>query len=164
MRGFHCDNSIHAYSAPWTSSPLHYMSTTSPFCGTGAWTQGLHLEPLHQPFFVMVNSFFWESLVNYLPRLASNLDPPNLCLLSSKDYRCEPQCLTVHSLYLLPTFSNSVRWVSLHGLHVYICSVLQYSSTLSILFLLPSPSGGYPPDSPPYTFMSHYIIIITTII
>jgi hypothetical protein len=24
------------------------------FCGTGVWTQGLHLEPLHQPFFVMV--------------------------------------------------------------------------------------------------------------
>jgi hypothetical protein len=23
------------------------------FCGTGVWTQGLHLEPLHQPFFVM---------------------------------------------------------------------------------------------------------------
>jgi hypothetical protein len=23
------------------------------FCGTGAWTQGLHLEPRHQPFFVM---------------------------------------------------------------------------------------------------------------
>jgi hypothetical protein len=22
-------------------------------CGTGVWTQGLHLEPLHQPFFVM---------------------------------------------------------------------------------------------------------------
>jgi hypothetical protein len=22
-------------------------------CSAGAWTQGLHLEPLHQPFFVM---------------------------------------------------------------------------------------------------------------
>jgi hypothetical protein len=22
------------------------------FCGTGAWAQGLHLEPFHQPFFV----------------------------------------------------------------------------------------------------------------
>jgi hypothetical protein len=21
------------------------------FCGTGAWTQGLHLEPFHQPYF-----------------------------------------------------------------------------------------------------------------
>jgi hypothetical protein len=25
-----------------------------------------------------------------LPRLASNHDPPDLCLLSSLDYRCEP--------------------------------------------------------------------------
>jgi hypothetical protein len=24
--------------------------------GTGVWTQGLHLEPLHQPFFVIVFS------------------------------------------------------------------------------------------------------------
>jgi hypothetical protein len=28
------------------------------FCCTGVWTQGLHLEPLHQPFFVM--DFFWD--------------------------------------------------------------------------------------------------------
>jgi hypothetical protein len=28
--------------------------------------------------------------VNYLPGLASNLDPPDLCLLSSWDYRREP--------------------------------------------------------------------------
>jgi hypothetical protein len=25
-----------------------------------------------------------------LPRLASNCDPPDLCLLSNKDYKCEP--------------------------------------------------------------------------
>jgi hypothetical protein len=28
--------------------------------------------------------------MNYLPRLALNLDPPDLCLLSSWDYRREP--------------------------------------------------------------------------
>jgi hypothetical protein len=27
--------------------------------------------------------------MNYFPRLASSLDPPDLCLLSSKDYGCE---------------------------------------------------------------------------
>jgi hypothetical protein len=26
---------------------------TRSFCGAGIWTQGLHHEPLHQPFFVM---------------------------------------------------------------------------------------------------------------
>jgi hypothetical protein len=25
-----------------------------------------------------------------MPRLASNLDPPDLCLMNSADYRCEP--------------------------------------------------------------------------
>jgi hypothetical protein len=29
------------------------------FCGTRAWTQGLHLEPLHQPVF-MIFFFFWD--------------------------------------------------------------------------------------------------------
>jgi hypothetical protein len=29
--------------------------------------------------------------MNYLPRAGLNGDPPNLSLLISKDYRCEPQ-------------------------------------------------------------------------
>jgi hypothetical protein len=29
------------------------------FCSTGAWTQGLHFEPLHQPFYWKV-FFFWD--------------------------------------------------------------------------------------------------------
>jgi hypothetical protein len=34
---------------------------------------------------------FWRwGLENYLPRLASNQDPPNVSLPSSQDYRCEP--------------------------------------------------------------------------
>jgi hypothetical protein len=34
--------------------------------------------------------FFKVGLANYLPRLTSNCNPPDLCLLSSKDYRREP--------------------------------------------------------------------------
>jgi hypothetical protein len=34
----------------------------------------------------------WGGLCYYLPRLVLNLDPPDLCLLRSWDYRCEPSC------------------------------------------------------------------------
>jgi hypothetical protein len=30
--------------------------------------------------------------MNYLPRVASNGNPPDLCLLSSRDYRQEHRC------------------------------------------------------------------------
>jgi hypothetical protein len=40
------------------------------------------------PFFV--KGFLRSGLANYLPGLALNLDPPDLCLLSSWDYRHEP--------------------------------------------------------------------------
>jgi hypothetical protein len=50
------------------------------FVGTRVWTQGLHFEPLHQPIVVMG---FVKIGSRYLPRLASSLDLPDLCLLSS---------------------------------------------------------------------------------
>jgi hypothetical protein len=46
------------------------------------------LEPFSQPFFVMI-FFSSYGVSNYLPWLASN-NNPDLCLLSSCDYRHEP--------------------------------------------------------------------------
>jgi hypothetical protein len=37
-----------------------------------------------------VKGFSRQGLVNYLPGLALNHDPPDLCVLSSWDYRREP--------------------------------------------------------------------------
>jgi hypothetical protein len=42
--------------------------------------------------------------MNYLPRLASNLNPPDLCLLSSQDYKSLPPV----SLPPVPSFSCSL--------------------------------------------------------
>jgi hypothetical protein len=38
--------------------------------------------------------------MNYLPGLASNHDPPDLCLFSTKDYRLSHQC-PANKYYLL---------------------------------------------------------------
>jgi hypothetical protein len=52
------------------------------FCSTRAWTQGLPLGPLHQPFFC--DGFFWDRVSQtILPGLSLKLDPPDFCLLSS---------------------------------------------------------------------------------
>jgi hypothetical protein len=55
------------------------------FLWYGVWTQGLQLQPLCQPFFM--KGFLRYGLTNYLPGLASNHDPPDLCLPTSYDYR-----------------------------------------------------------------------------
>jgi hypothetical protein len=72
-RGFHFGIYICAYNfflqywglssrpTPWATPPVH-------FC----------------------DEFFWEKVLQTLPGLASNHDPPDLCLLSSQDYRHEP--------------------------------------------------------------------------
>jgi hypothetical protein len=39
-----------------------------------------------------VKGFLGWGLTNHLPGLALNRDPPDLCFLSSWDYRCEHQC------------------------------------------------------------------------
>jgi hypothetical protein len=52
------------------------------FCSTGIWTQGLHLPRAIPP--ALFSDFFWDRVSqNYFPRLTLNLDPPDLCLLSS---------------------------------------------------------------------------------
>jgi hypothetical protein len=55
---------------------------------------GLNSEPTPwatpSALFLCVIGFLKMGLMNYLPRLDSNLDPPDLCLLSSYDYRPEP--------------------------------------------------------------------------
>jgi hypothetical protein len=49
-------------------------------------------SPSATPPALFLGRFFFLNRVsqNYLPRLALNLDPPDLCLLSSYDYRREP--------------------------------------------------------------------------
>jgi hypothetical protein len=58
--------------------------------------------------------------MNYLPRLALNHDPPDLCLPSSWDYRCEPlvQCI---GLIGNKSDSGPVTCVCLQSQHSGVC-------------------------------------------
>jgi hypothetical protein len=85
-----------------------YFLLTFFFFSTGVWTQGLHLEPLHtSPVLWWVFSS-WGVLMNYLPGLAPNLDPPDLCLLSGQDYRCKP---LVPGCFLLTFNLTFLLWI-----------------------------------------------------
>jgi hypothetical protein len=60
----------------------------------------LGLELRSYPF---LRCFFQDRVSNCLPRLASNLDPPDLCLLNSLDYRhVQPYTLNA------PSFSHDM--------------------------------------------------------
>jgi hypothetical protein len=51
------------------------------FCSTRVWTQGLHPEPLHQPFFC--DRFFWDrDSWTIHPGLALNCHLPDFCLIT----------------------------------------------------------------------------------
>jgi hypothetical protein len=78
----------------------------------GAEAGGLPLEPLNQPFFFRWVFSRW-GLVNYLPRLASNPNPPDLCLLSSWDYWHEPLApgstfIFIYLLFIFEVYATQV--------------------------------------------------------
>jgi hypothetical protein len=67
---------------------LQWLDLALPFFFLQYW--GLNLGPsrVASPFFV--KAFSRQGLENYLPQLASNSDPSDLCLLSNYDYKQEP--------------------------------------------------------------------------
>jgi hypothetical protein len=63
-----------------TESIVNFMVLS--FSGTGVWTEDLHLEPFHQPFFC--EGFFRDRVSwTVCPGLALNRSLSDLCLLSS---------------------------------------------------------------------------------
>jgi hypothetical protein len=57
-----------------------------------------------RPLFFNDGIFFWDRVLQSIgPRLASNLNPPDLCLLSSYDYRREP-LIPGHRIYFVCFF------------------------------------------------------------
>jgi hypothetical protein len=74
-------------------------------CKAGA----LLLEALHFIFFC--SGYFGMGSWKYLPGLTSNHDPPDLCLLSSLDYRCEARGVA-QVVVCLPTSVSHCTWPS----------------------------------------------------
>jgi hypothetical protein len=60
-------------------APLEHFFFSFFFCGTGVWTQGLYLEPLHQPCFVK-ESF---KIASHELFAWAGFDTPDLYLLNS---------------------------------------------------------------------------------
>jgi hypothetical protein len=56
---------------------------------------------IHQPFLVL------GIFENFLPGLASNHSPPDLCFPSSQDYRCEPLAPGIF-FFVVPEFDFMV--------------------------------------------------------
>jgi hypothetical protein len=66
------------------------------FCGTGVWTQGLHLEPLHQPFlwFVLFCLFFqdrvfWTICPGWLPAAILLISASSVARITGMSYQQE---------------------------------------------------------------------------
>jgi hypothetical protein len=67
-------------------------------CSFYLWIWGLNSGVFHES---LCQPCFVKGLTNHLPGLSSNHDPPDLFLLSSRDYRCEP---------LAPSFFLFLGW------------------------------------------------------
>jgi hypothetical protein len=102
------------------------------FWGTRVWTEGLHFEPLYQPFIVMgffeIGSHELFSQVGFEPWSSWSLSP---------DYRCEPPAPgSILYMYRKPinhslTFVSSIYPPSSQVL-VYVIPVLQFCLSLLI--------------------------------
>jgi hypothetical protein len=72
-------------------NPTNWNRKINFFFSTGAWTQGLHLEPLPQPFFC--DGFFFFKIGSHKLFALGRLQTDILLISASwvaRDYRCEP--------------------------------------------------------------------------
>jgi hypothetical protein len=90
--------------------------------------------------------------MNYLPELASNCDPPDLCFLSSKNYRYET--LAPSSLLITDLFRVFIYFISF----IHVC--IQLLGHYSPLPLTPSLSPHCLPLVPTLWIPSKYCFVL----
>jgi hypothetical protein len=140
------------------------------FNGTGVWAQGLtlarqviYLEPLCQLFCI---GHFWDRAYWILPGLAVNFNLPDLCLLSTQEYRNEtlaPGPMSSSSLISTYYFysNNKIIFLSLQ-LNYFSPAICNLSSHLFQL-LNSSPSYLMPvPSLLPFTGIPQWSCQFTT--
>jgi hypothetical protein len=96
-----------------------------------------------------------QGLSNYLPRLALNRDPPDLCLLSSWDYRREPPApgmtlnfvlVFLNAIFLYVCFLADFKIVC-HSYHFPFCICVTMKTSFFLKRILALPNGT-PSGSP----------------
>jgi hypothetical protein len=106
---------LESYEKPPIFCFSHVFGFFVCFCTTGAWTLGLHLEPLYQPFFCVCNGFLE-------PFAWAGFKPRSSWSLPASWVAMAPDCFShvCHSP-CLPDFAEPRKWTL-----NYIISVLTY--------------------------------------
>jgi hypothetical protein len=91
------------YSSLFLRPNIYFYYINYLFCGTGAWTQDLHLEPLHQSFFC--DGFFqdrvsWTICLGWFPTMISLISASWEARITGMSHWCQHTCIGAWLIFI----------------------------------------------------------------